>query len=144
MLSSISELTPATRWRYRDLEAFARSQGLEWELRSTLRSCVEQNALYSIGRATPGRIVTHAQGCESWHTLGRAFDITLPGSDREDYALLGRAWERMGGVWGGRVSQIDDIGHPAGIAKGKPKLNAVAAGCACVCHTGTAIGTVAP
>lgn len=105
------ELTPDTRRAYRVLKAYAERVGLPWDVRSMRRSCSEQRALYSIGRDTPGRVVTHAQGCRSWHVLGRAFDITLPGAPREDYAFLGRAWENMGGVWGGSFSNFDDIGH---------------------------------
>lgn len=111
MLPTISNLTSDTRSAYRALKSFADSRGIDWELRSTRRTCAEQRALYEIGRSTAGRVVTYAQGCHSWHVLGRAFDIEIPGGSREDYQELGEAWERMGGNWGGRISKLDDVGH---------------------------------
>jgi len=43
----------------------------------TLRTIVEQDALYAQGRTAPGKIVTNAKGGKSYHNYGLAIDICL-------------------------------------------------------------------
>lgn len=105
------DLTADTQSALSDLRLFAQRVGLPFRVRSARRSCATQNRLFEMGRSVPGQIVTNARGCISWHVLGRAVDITIDGGSRDDYAVLGRRWEEMGGVWGGRFSEIDDVGH---------------------------------
>ena len=40
-----------------------------------LRTWAEQQALWNQGRTTPGKIVTHAQGGQSWHNYGLAAEL---------------------------------------------------------------------
>ena len=109
---SFSELTPDTRAAVSRLFDFTKNRfGVEPTVSSTLRTCDEQNAIFSRGRTTPGTIVTNARGCKSWHVLGRAIDIFVPGFTPEDYAVLGDFWERLGGVWGGDFDGLGDFGH---------------------------------
>ena len=60
------------------------------------------------GRTKPGTIVTHAPGCMSWHTWGRAVDLWLGTYELAPYAQLGEYWRSIGGVWGG---SFNDNGH---------------------------------
>lgn len=107
-----TSLTGDTQDALAELEDFADDVGLPFVLRSTRRSCEEQANIFDQGRRAPGPIVTTAEGCESWHVLGRAVDISLPkGSTRSDYQKLGEFWEELGGNWGGRFTTIDDPGH---------------------------------
>jgi hypothetical protein len=65
--------------------------------------------------------VTYADGCRSWHVLGRAVDLFpldpstgSPLVSCNAYGELGLIWEEMGGVWGGRFSGFGpcgDAGH---------------------------------
>lgn len=111
MSRDIADLTPDTQDAVDQLLSYARSKGLNPTIIYTRRSCAEQNALYAQGRSTSGSIVTGAQGCRSWHVLGRAVDISV-GSDRcEDYVDLGRFWESIGGTWGGNFSNLKDCVH---------------------------------
>lgn len=104
-------LTADTQDALEELQEFAEDVGLPFTIRSTRRTCDEQRALFAMGRTAPGNIVTNAQGCMSWHVLGRAVDITIPGGVRSDYERLGEFWESIGGHWGGRFTTLDDPGH---------------------------------
>lgn len=101
MSADLSLLTLDTREAYARLRGWsdATGNGRGFKVTSTRRSCSEQNAIYDEG------VATKAQGCKSWHVHGRAFDIQIsPSATCEAYLELGRQWERMGGVWGGRWS----------------------------------------
>lgn len=109
---ALEEITPDTREALAKLFAFSKNRlGKVPRLTSTKRSCAEQNALFAKGRTSPGPLVTNARGCFSWHVLGRAADILLDGGTVADYETLGRFWESLGGVWGGRIEGLDDYGH---------------------------------
>lgn len=109
----------------RQFERFAKTlfkrTRLRLEVRSGRRTCAEQFRLYASGRTAPGAIVTYANGCMSWHTLGRAVDayvITPEGrrsTSQADYEAAGRLWESaFGGVWGGDFPGFGpggDAGH---------------------------------
>lgn len=111
-LNDLALLTPDTQDAVAILLRHAKRQfGVEPTVTSTLRSCAEQNGLYAQGRSTPGSVVTNAQGCFSWHVLGRAVDILIPGGKAKDYEALGLFWEGLGGYWGGRIEGLGDLGH---------------------------------
>lgn len=78
-------------------------------------SLAEQDAIWAQGRSAPGRIVTYAQGNQSWHTYGLACDccpvslLTVAGWDTnspvwDDY---GRKAKALGLFWGGNFSHAD-------------------------------------
>lgn len=81
------------------------------------RSCAKQNEIYAQGRSAPGDVVTQAQGCQSWHVLGRAVDADVVDAASGAYApetfygFAGELWEAMGGTWGGGFPGFPDIGH---------------------------------
>jgi peptidoglycan L-alanyl-D-glutamate endopeptidase CwlK len=99
---SLAELTADTRPRVEELLALASAYGTPAKITDALRSCADQNALYAKGRTAPGSIVTGVRGCRSWHVHGRAVDLYIGTWEPEAYEKLGLAWEKMGGVWGGR------------------------------------------
>lgn len=109
---SLDALTADTRAALDLLDKYSRKTlGKQIRVRSTVRTCEQQNALYAQGRTAPGQIVTGARGCLSWHVLGRAVDIDLERGTGAEYQVLGEYWETLGGSWGGRFSNIDDPGH---------------------------------
>lgn len=58
-------------------EAFIRecdARGVPVLVTSTFRDKESQDALYALGRTTPGKIVTNARGGESFHQYRLAFD----------------------------------------------------------------------
>jgi RHS repeat-associated protein len=94
-------------------------QGINARLGQTLRTFAQQDQLYAQGRTAPGRIVTNAQGGQSIHNYGLAFDIQIfdadgtyitNGSDPA-YATAGSIGESIGLEWGGNWSSIFDPSH---------------------------------
>lgn len=108
-------LTSDTRKAVERLLSDAKRLGMRPRVRSGKRSCAEQHALYAIGRMVnvDSPVVTYADGCRSWHVLGRAVDLDLDGG-YDAYLKLGELWESRGGVWGGRFEGFGpggDAGH---------------------------------
>lgn len=112
---SLAGLTPDTAEAVRLLLAYAESRGIRASVVSAKRSCAYQDSLYAQGRTAPGPIVTNAKGCNSWHVLGRAVDLTIQGGSSADYATLADYWKGLGGGWGGDFkgpsAALKDIGH---------------------------------
>ncbi len=112
--SLLDALTPDTAEAVRMLVSYAASQGITLRPSSGKRSCDEQHALFAKGRTTDGPKVTYADGCNSWHVLGRAVDAYVTAGPK-DYALLGAYWRSIGGVWGGdftgAAGALQDFGH---------------------------------
>lgn len=110
----LDALTPDTAQAVRLLVAYAASQGMTLVPSSGRRSCAEQHALYAQGRTAPGPKVTNADGCVSWHVLGRAVDAYVTKGPK-DYATLGAYWRSIGGKWGGdftgSAAALQDFGH---------------------------------
>lgn len=70
-----------------------------------LRTFEEQDALYAKGRTAPGDIVTYAEGGESYHNYGLAFDVVIIKNKKVGGAItpdIGEIGERYGFDWGGR------------------------------------------
>ncbi len=85
----------------------------------------QQLKRYRIGRTEPGSIITGLDGIinkskhQSWH----AFDILILGPQNRSrwnadagYRVLGKFWESLGGVWGGRwyidgKTKFNDVYH---------------------------------
>jgi peptidoglycan LD-endopeptidase CwlK len=61
-----------------------------------MRTWVEQNSLYAQGRTHEGKIVTNAQGGESWHNFGCAVDCEPEVKDGSiDWDADHPQWQRM-------------------------------------------------
>lgn len=113
--SNLSDLTSETQAAARSLLDYAQSQGIDVMVTQTLRTCAEQNELYSQGRTQPGGVVTNAPGCRSWHTHGRALDLLVRDNGKvvsngldARYAQLGEYARTLGFKWGG---DFGDYGH---------------------------------
>jgi peptidoglycan L-alanyl-D-glutamate endopeptidase CwlK len=92
------------------------AKGYDVLITSTYRDIEKQNALYAQGRTAPGAIVTNAKGGYSNHNFRAAFDIckNVKGGEWADTAFFkaaGAIWEEMGGVWGGRFTNLADMPH---------------------------------
>jgi hypothetical protein len=114
-MASFQGLTPDTTAAVNLLLDRARVMGLSASVRSSKRDCRLQNQIYAQGRTAPGAITTYAQGCHSWHVLGRAVDITIAHGTEADYARLAQYWKGLGGKWGGDfpgpAAKLKDVGH---------------------------------
>ena len=79
-----------------------------------LRTYERQDELYAQGRTEPGQIVTNAQGGESFHNFGAAYDVTMyrdgqpiQRGDDPAYQTSGIMGEAAGMEWGGRWNHPD-------------------------------------
>jgi len=75
------------------------SAGVQVTVTSSRRDRDQQQALYDRYKAGKSKYPAAPPG-HSMHALGLAFDLHL--SDPRYYELAGRAWEGIGGTWGGR------------------------------------------
>lgn len=112
----LARIHPETARMVRKL---VRRSGLRIYVNSGRRSCAHQRSLYAVGRTTNkgASPVTFADGCRSWHVLGRAVDLHIrdPKTDKliytcSEYRKLGELWESMGGKWGGRWTKFGPCG----------------------------------
>lgn len=112
--SLLEKLTPDTQAKALEFLAAAEAAGFRLKIISTLRTCSEQNRLYAQGRTRPGKVVTHAQGCMSWHVLGRAFDVMIVeprNPSIADWKRLGEVGKSIGLLWGGDFKGFFDGPH---------------------------------
>lgn len=111
-LKGIDSLEPNTFTKCLDL--MIRMEALEKPIYvvSTFRTAKEQDTLYHQGRASEGKIVTNAQGLESYHQYGLAFDVAFETHNWNPpegwWDELGREGELLGLTWGG---SFGDVGH---------------------------------
>lgn len=115
MADLISTLTPDTQDKVRTLIALAEERyGYKVKVVSARRSCEEQAKIYAQGRTAPGKIISNAKGCLSWHVLGRAVDLSFvsPNPTAADWDNLGEIGESLGFKWGKRFSgTLNDLPH---------------------------------
>lgn len=94
-----------------------KKQGLIVKITDTVRTKEEQNALYSQGRTTPGKIVTNVMYPYSNHNWGMAFDICRNDgkgayNDADGwFAKVGAIGVKYGLEWGGYWKGLVDKPH---------------------------------
>jgi len=54
------------------------------------------------GRRSVAHNIAVGGAPRSWHLAGLAFDLQVVGADAALWGEIGRAWEGLGGRWGGR------------------------------------------
>ncbi|MGM7723086.1 M15 family metallopeptidase [Metabacillus sp. Hm71] len=90
------------------------------------RSFEEQDKLYDKGRRTPGKVVTHLEGGESYHNYGLAVDFALQlengnviwdteydgnGNGQSDWFEVAEFAKELGFHWGGDWNGFKDYPH---------------------------------
>lgn len=99
-------------------------KGVRLRFSHTLRTVKEQDALYAQGRTKPGKIVTNAQGGQSIHNYGLAFDIVLLLDKDGSGGFKTASWDidanfkrvvdffkKKGWTWGGDFKSFKDNPH---------------------------------
>jgi len=83
--------------RIMNLNAALESENIAIEIDTALRTAEDQDKLYAKGRTIPGKIVTHAQGYQSNHTIGCAVDVAPDDSvtHRADWDASHPSWQRI-------------------------------------------------
>ena len=102
-------------------EAFVKrcnEAGYDILIYSTYRDIEAQNAIYSQGRTTKGKIVTNAKGGQSYHNYRVAFDwVAVCGgkarwNDTFAYSACGKIAEEVGLEWAGRwTGKLKETAH---------------------------------
>jgi peptidoglycan L-alanyl-D-glutamate endopeptidase CwlK len=114
--NSLDSLVPQVANLGRQFLALTRAAGMDVRITAAFRSWDESDRLYAQGRTTPGPIVSNAQGGDSYHNWGLAFDAApfVNGKISEDTALykkMGQLGEQVGLEWGGTFKAIVDYPH---------------------------------
>jgi peptidoglycan L-alanyl-D-glutamate endopeptidase CwlK len=112
----IDVLHPKTKEKVQKFLTECGKQGLRVLVLETLRTVEEQNRLFSQGRnGNPGNIVTNAQGLNSTHIWGCAFDVcqNIRGREWEEafFPQVGKIGEQCGLEWGGSWKSFRDMPH---------------------------------
>ena len=107
------DLLPAVKRKRDALVTLCEAHGVPIRVTSGFRSFAEQDALYAQGRTKPGQIVTKAQGGQSLHNFGVAFDVWPSGKQftDTDWVKVGSLGEGLGLEWGGRWTSFVDKPH---------------------------------
>ncbi|QLC26661.1 M15 family metallopeptidase [Parasphingopyxis algicola] len=113
---NISGLRPDAQELARKSLMAVRTAGIDARIISGTRTYAEQDELYRQGRSRPGRIVTNAQGGQSWHNFGLAWDIGIfvDGAYQtaaEPYKAAAAHGKVSGVSWGGDWLRFKDFPH---------------------------------
>jgi peptidoglycan L-alanyl-D-glutamate endopeptidase CwlK len=115
----INDLTPEAAQKCRAFLAAAEAKlaplGLRLLVTCTYRSQKEQDALYALGRTTPGKIVTWTR--RSVHTKRRAWDVVFQ-NIKTGRLVWDGPWDELGKIaadlditWGGAWPRCKDRPH---------------------------------
>lgn len=97
--------------KYMLLQTKMNKLGMPIKLSEGFRSAKKQNEYYAKGRTTEGKIITNAQGLQSYHNFGLAFDVIFIkynwNAPQNWWDTLGKEGEKLGLTWGGRWEMRD-------------------------------------
>ena len=119
MISSrnIADLLPPVQERCRNFLYACRKEGIELLVTCTYRDIESQKALYAQGRTKPGKIVTRANGGQSFHQYRVAFD-TVPLVNGKPVWEDEHLWHRVGALsqsfgleWAGTWKRFSEEPH---------------------------------
>lgn len=112
----INDLLPHVQDLCHKFLAECKAQGIDILITSTYRDKASQDALYAMGRTTPGKVVTNAKGGQSFHNHRVAFDVVPVVNSKpnwDDVALwqkIGKIGQSVGLEWGGSW-KFKDLPH---------------------------------
>ena len=121
-----TELHPIVAEKVEILLEKTAERGITILITDDYRSFEEQDKLYDKGRRTPGIVVTHAEGGESYHNFGLAVDFALQlengnviwnteydgnGNGQSDWFEVGEIAKELGFQWGGDWRGFKDYPH---------------------------------
>jgi peptidoglycan L-alanyl-D-glutamate endopeptidase CwlK len=115
---SLDELVPPAKERVERFIALCDENGIDLLVTSTYRDHESQNALYAQGRTKVGKVVTNAQGGQSYHNWRCAVDVVplingKPNWDSSDpvWTKIGELGEQAGLEWAGRWRTFKELAH---------------------------------
>ncbi|MFD1424307.1 M15 family metallopeptidase [Laceyella tengchongensis] len=124
---SVTGLHPQVAQAKEQLIENCRKRGIHIQITEGFRSFAKQDRLYAKGRTEPGRVVTYAQGGESYHNYGLAVDFALYDPKRKrlswdvekdgngngvpDWEEVVQEAKALGFAWGGDWKGFKDYPH---------------------------------
>jgi peptidoglycan L-alanyl-D-glutamate endopeptidase CwlK len=115
---SLDDLLPLVRQRVEAFIKAAQASGIDLLVTSTYRDNESQNALYSQGRTTAGKIVTNAKAGQSFHNYRCAVDVVpiINGKPVWDtsyqvWQTIGRLGKEAGLEWAGDWVKFKEYPH---------------------------------
>lgn len=113
---SLSALDPRVAQMARRFLVLTKTHGLNVHITNVFRSWDKSDRLYAKGRTEPGPKVSNAQGGNSFHNWGLAFDAAPfenghISNDISKYKLMGQLGKQVGLEWGGDFKSIKDYPH---------------------------------
>jgi len=121
-----AELHPIVAEKVEVLLEKTAERGISILITDDYRSFEEQDRLYDKGRRTPGKVVTHAVGGDSYHNFGLAVDFALQlengnviwnteydgnGNGQSDWFEVAEIAKELGFQWGGDWRGFKDYPH---------------------------------
>lgn len=113
----IEDLHPTVQRMCREFIEKCKASGIDVIITSTYRDAESQNALYAIGRTTPGKTVTDAKAGQSFHNYRCAFDFCpiVAGkpmwNDGNLFNTCGRIAKTCGLEWAGDWTRRKEKAH---------------------------------
>ncbi|WP_078496552.1 M15 family metallopeptidase [Paenibacillus selenitireducens] len=119
-------LHPTVEKKSKELVELAAKKGIRVVITTDFRSIEEQNRLYRQGRDSKGKVVTNAEGGESYHNYGLAIDFALQDkagnvlwdmerdnnkNGKTDWLEVAELAKGLGFSWGGDWKQFPDFPH---------------------------------
>jgi peptidoglycan L-alanyl-D-glutamate endopeptidase CwlK len=115
---SLDELLAPVKERVKHFIDLCDQNDIDLLVTSTYRDHESQDALYAQGRTTGGKIVTNAQGGQSYHNWRCAVDVVplingKPHWDSSDpiWTKIGELGEQAGLEWAGRWRTFKELAH---------------------------------
>jgi peptidoglycan L-alanyl-D-glutamate endopeptidase CwlK len=120
MISSrnLDDLIPEAKRRVEKFISLCKDNGIDLLVTSTYRDMESQEALYSQGRTTGGKVVTNARAGESFHNYRCAVDV-VPLSNGKPvwngtdpiWAKVGKLGKDAGLEWAGDWRTFKELAH---------------------------------
>ena len=121
-----TELHPSVAEKVEILKEKTAEKEITIRITDDFRTFEEQDKLYDKGRRTPGQVVTHSEGGESYHNFGLAVDFALQlengnviwdieydgnGNGQSDWFEVAEIAKELGFQWGGDWRNFKDYPH---------------------------------
>jgi peptidoglycan L-alanyl-D-glutamate endopeptidase CwlK len=115
---NLNDLCLQARKRVDALRFLCQQANIDILITSTYRDNESQDALYAQGRTTPGAIVTHAKGGESFHNYRCAVDVVPVVNGKPVWDTENPIWQQIGALgkkcgleWAGLWTGFKEFPH---------------------------------
>ena len=114
----LNELLPEVKSRVEHFIQLCKESDIDLLITSTYRDIESQDALYTQGRTTEGKIVTNAKGGDSFHNWRCAVDVVPLVAGKPDWDGSHPVWSKVGELgeqagldWAGKWVHFKELAH---------------------------------